>query len=393
MPRNFFQEPYDFYRVLNEKGSFHPVVLDNGMRVWLVTGFELAGELLRNPALCKDARTTAGVAARSGAGRSGATTVSSGITAHMLNSDPPRHTRLRRIVSSAFTPARVAALRPRVVEISDGLLDQMARSGPAPVDLIEEYAAPIPITVICELLGVPVADRKTFREWTNTVIDVVVSDPEAVARDSRSLERYVHGLVEERRRSPRDDLISALVAAGGVDERLSDTELVSTVFLILVAGHETTVNLIANAALAVADGTVSAHRALESPERLVEETLRHNGPVNVATLRYAGEDIPTASHTIGRGDVVLIALAAADRDEKRFVSPEVFDLDREARGHLAFGGGIHQCLGAGLARMEGSIAIRQLLTRFPGIGLAEPKGRWRSSILIRGLDRLMVTLE
>ncbi|WP_280390950.1 cytochrome P450 family protein [Nocardia brasiliensis] len=393
MPRNFFQDPYDFYQVLNEKGSFHPVVLGNGMRTWLVTGFGLAAELLRNPALCKDARTTAGIAARSGAGRSGATTVSGGITAHMLNSDPPAHTRLRRIVSSAFTPVRVAALRPRVVAIADALLDDMARVEGGTLDLIEEYAAPIPITVICELLGVAAADRKMFRKWTNSVIDVLVGDADAVGRDSRSLEQYLHALVDERRRSPRDDLISALIAAGSADERLSDTELVSTVFLILVAGHETTVNLIANAALTVADGTVPACRGLESPERLVEETLRHNGPVNVATLRYAACDIPAGSHTISRGEVVLIALAAADRDEKRFTCPDVFDLDRETRGHLAFGGGIHQCLGAGLARMEGSVAIRQLLTRFPGIRLAEPMGRWRASMLIRGLDRLIVTVE
>ncbi|MFB8279537.1 cytochrome P450 family protein [Nocardia colli] len=393
MPRNFFQDPYEFYRVLNEKGPLHPVVLGNGMRAWLVTGYSLATELLRNPALCKDARTTAGVAARSGAGRSGATTVSGGITAHMLNSDPPRHTRLRRVVSSAFTPARVEALRPRVTEISDALLDEMARVEGDPLDLIEAYAAPIPITVICELLGVPVADRRMFREWTNSVIDVVAGDADVVGRDSRLLEQYVRRLVDERRRSPRDDLISALIAVGSADERLSDTELVSTVFLILVAGHETTVNLIANTALAVVDGSVSVSSALESPERLVEETLRHNGPVNVATLRYAAADIPVGTHMVGRGEVVLVALAAADRDEERFPSSDVFDLDRVARGHLAFGGGVHQCLGAALARMEGTIAIRQLLTRFPGMRSAEPIGQWRASILIRGLDRLIVTLE
>ncbi|MGX1778388.1 cytochrome P450 family protein [Nocardia brasiliensis] len=393
MPRNFFEDPYDFYRLLNEKGSFHPVVLDNGMRVWLVTGFDLAAQLLRNPALCKDARATAGAAARSGAGRTGAVTVSGGITAHMLNSDPPQHTRLRRIVSSAFTPARVAALRPRVVEIADGLLDELDVSTNITVDLVEAYAAPIPITVICELLGVPVADRKMFRKWTNSVIDVVVGDVDAVGRDSRSLEQYLRELIDERRQNPGGDLISALIAAGSSDEQLSATELVSTVFLILVAGHETTVNLIANALLAVAEGTVPARQALGSPERLVEETLRHNGPVNVATLRFAAEDMPIERQTIARGEVVLIALAAADRDATRFHCPDRFDLDRETRGHLAFGGGIHQCLGAALARMEGAIAIHQLLSRFPDIRLAEPKVRWRTSVLIRGLDRLPVALK
>ncbi|WP_280405125.1 cytochrome P450 family protein [Nocardia brasiliensis] len=393
MPRNFFEDPYGFYRLLNEKGSFHPVVLDNGMRVWLVTGFALAAELLRSPALRKDARATAGAAARSGAARTGAATVSGGITAHMLNSDPPRHTRLRRIVSTAFTPARVTGLRPRVVEITDGLLDEIDVSPNGTVDLIEAYAAPIPITVICELLGVPVADRKMFRKWTNSVIDVVVGDADSVGRDSRSLEHYLRELIDERRRDPRGDLISALIAAGSADERLSDTELVSTVFLILVAGHETTVNLIANALLAVAEGTVPARQALGSPERLVEETLRHNGPVNVATLRFAAEDMPIGRQTIARGEVVLIALAAADRDATRFPCPDRFDLDRETRGHLAFGGGIHQCLGAALARMEGAIAIHQLLSRFPDIHLAEPTVRWRTSVLIRGLDRLPVALK
>ncbi|MFF0494595.1 cytochrome P450 [Nocardia sp. NPDC004068] len=391
LPPTFFQDPHAFYRSLNERGAFHPIVLHSGMRAWLVTGFDEAKEMLRHPGLRKDAHTVAGVAARSGAGRSAASTVSGGITAHMLNSDPPRHTRLRRIATSAFTPARVAALYPRVAKISDELLNEMSIHDS--VDLIEAYAAPIPITVICEMLGIPTADRTIFRQWTNTVIDVIAGDPDNVASASRSLERYLHGLVDERRRKPQDDLISALLTAGDDADRLSDVELVSTVFLILVAGHETTVNLIANSALTVLNGTVSVKQALELPEQLIEETLRYNGPVNVATLRYAAVTIHAGTQTIVPGEVVLIALMAANRDSRRFPDPDTFALDRNTRGHLAFGSGIHQCLGASLARMETSVAIRQLFTRFPDTSLTGSATEWRTSILIRGLTRLDVTLR
>ncbi|WP_319945873.1 cytochrome P450 family protein [Nocardia macrotermitis] len=370
----------------------HPIALDTGMRAWLVTEYNLAKELLRNPTICKDARTTAGVTARSGAGRSGATTVSRGITAHMLNSDPPRHTRLRHAVTYAFTPQRIENLRPRIERIADDLLDDLEARRGRVTDLIEGYAAPLPITVICELLGVPVADRRMFRQWTNTVIDVVVGDPDEVKQASLDLERYLAELVDQRRQEPRDDLISAMITDVDEADPLSDQELVSMSFLMLVAGHETTVNLIANTVLAVLNGDADQHTALTATHDLIEETLRHNGPVNIATLRYATEPLTIQQHTIAPGELVLIALSAADRDDHRFPDARVFDINRDTQGHLAFGGGIHHCLGANLARMEAVIAVRKLFTRFPDISLPEPVDRWKPSILIRGLCELPVQI-
>lgn len=392
LPRSFFDDPYAFYRELAAQGKLHPITLGTGMRAWLVTEYNLAKELLRNPTICKDARTTAGVTARSGAGRSGATTVSRGITAHMLNSDPPRHTRLRNAVTYAFTPQRIENLRPRIEQIADHLLDDLETGRGRENDLIESYAAPLPITVICELLGVPVADRRMFRQWTNTVIDVVVGDPDEVKRASLELERYLADLVDQRRHEPHDDLISAMVTATDEAGPLSDQELVSMSFLMLVAGHETTVNLIANTVLAVLAGNADRHAALIATHELIEETLRHNGPVNIATLRYATESLAIEQHTIAPGELVLIALSAADRDECRFPDAQVFDITRDTQGHLAFGGGIHHCLGANLARMEAEIAVRKLFTRFPDISLPESVERWKPSILIRGLWELPVQI-
>lgn len=392
LPRNFFHDPYAFYSSLSIEGPLHPITLAAGMRAWLVTGYDLSKELLRNPTICKDARTTAGMTARSGAGRSGATTVSRGITAHMLNSDPPRHTRLRRAVTHAFTPQRVENLRPRIEQIADGLLDDLEPHHNRTVDLIDTYAAPLPITVICELLGVPAADRQTFRQWTNTVIDVVVGDPDDVRQASVDLEEYLGALVDEHKRTPRDDLISAMITAGSASDRLTDQELVSMAFLMLVAGHETTVNLIGNTVAEVLTDSDFRPSALTATEELIEETLRHNGPVNIATLRYATEPIVIDGHIIAPGELILIALSAADRDSHRFPHPDTFDISRDTQGHLAFGGGIHHCLGAGLARLEGVIAIRKLFSRYPNIALSEPIDGWKSSILIRGLNKLPVQL-
>jgi len=363
------------------------------MRAWLVTGYDLSKQLLRNPAICKDGLKLAGLAIRSGAERSGATSVSPGITAHMLNSDPPQHTRLRRAVTAAFTSQRVENLRPRVVRIADELLDNLEADTGQVIDLIDAYAAPLPVTVICELLGVPAADRQTFRHWTSIAIDVVVSDPDEMRRASLDLEEYLRDLVAERKSAPREDLISALATGGGTAGQLTDQELVSMAFLILVAGHETTVNLIGNAAIALLAGRAPRHCALTATAELIEETLRHNGPLNAATLRYCTEEINIDGHAIAPGELVLIALSAADRDERRFPDPQLFDIHRVTNGHLAFGNGIHYCLGAGLARMEGAIAIRKLFERYPDIELTEPITNWKPSILIRGVSKMPVYLS
>jgi cytochrome P450 len=313
---------------------------------------------------------------------------------HMLSSDPPDHTRLRKLVSRAFTVRAIAGMRPRIEEIAAGLADQMA-AGPAEVDLLDAFAFPLPMTVICDLLGVPDAERRTFRTWSNTVLssDGVAADRTGAAA---AMAQYLTALVAEKRARPADDMLSAIVAVSADADRLSADETVSMAFLLLVAGHETTVNLIGNGMLAL----------LRRPERLaelradpdltpqaVEEFLRFDGPVNLATYRHTTEPVEIGGTTIPAGEAVLVALASADRDEEHFPAADELDLHRDA-GHLAFGHGLHHCLGAPLARLEGDVAFRVLLARFPALALAaEPEElTWRSSMLMRGLTRLPVRL-
>ncbi|WP_324195365.1 cytochrome P450 family protein [Nocardia abscessus] len=281
--------------------------------------------------------------------------------------------------------------------IADDLLDALDRTaGTGPVDLLAEYAFPLPITVICELLGVPVEDRARFREWSAAVVDTAMSTPETMRTATDAIVGYFDGLVARRRQEgPGEDLISQLLLATEEGDRLSHDELISMVFLILIAGHETTVNLIGNTVLELL-ADPSRYRALrDDPTRaapLVEEMLRYNGPVNTATLRYTTAPVQLDGSVIPAGELVLVSVASANRDERQFAAPATFDPDRGANGHLAFGHGIHYCLGAGLARLEARVALTRLVRRYPLLRPAvdEADLRWRESILIRGLHELPV---
>jgi cytochrome P450 len=315
---------------------------------------------------------------------------------HMLSSDPPDHTRLRKLVSRAFTVRAIAGMRPRIEQIAAGLADRMA-DGPAEVDLLDAFAFPLPMSVICDLLGVPDAEREPFRRWSNTLLS---SDGEAVARTAAgtAMAEYLTALVAEKRARPADDMLSAIVAASEDADRLSADETVSMAFLLLVAGHETTVNLIGNGVLALLRRPDRLAELRADPELIpgaVEEFLRFDGPINLATFRHTTEPVEIGGVTIPPGEVVLVALASADRDPGHFPAADDLDLHRDAAGHLAFGFGLHHCLGAPLARLEGEVAFRTLLARFPHLALAvEPDQlSWRSSILMRGLTRLPVRLR
>lgn len=314
----------------------------------------------------------------------------------MLDSDPPRHTRLRRLVARAFTARRVESLRPRVQQITDELLDAMAARPDRRADLIAAFAAPLPMTVICELLGVPGLDRQRFRSWSGEIVaplNGVGADPRAV----EEMTAYLLELVAAKAEDPGEDLLSALIRTRDEDGgRLSPDELIGMAFLLLVAGHETTVNLIGNGvrALLAHPDQLAALRA--DPDALidgaVEEMLRYDGPVQHATYRFAATDLELGGVSIEAGSSVLVALAAADRDPARFAhpGPDVFDIRRTGPGHLAFGHGIHFCLGAPLARMEARIAVRALLDRFPDLAEAPDAGPpdWLPGSLMRGVTRL-----
>jgi len=313
----------------------------------------------------------------------------------MLNSDPPDHGRLRRLVNRAFTARHVERLRPRISAITAGLLDDLpARSE---VDLLASFAFPLPITVICELLGIPTSERDDFREWSTTVVSNTAI-PDVMYAHATAMVGYFRALLAAKRHEPTDDLLSALITARDSDDSLSEDELVSMAFLLLVAGHETTVNLIASGVLALLLNPRELDRLRADPSLIggaVEELLRYTAPVSHATFRCAAEPVEIGGVWIGRGDAVFVALSGANRDPARFGDPEGLNLGRDSSGHLAFGHGIHYCVGAPLARLEAEIAFAALLDRFAGIRLAVPAEslRWRPSTLIHSLEALPVRLE
>jgi cytochrome P450 PksS len=317
------------------------------------------------------------------------------INQSLLSNDPPNHARLRALVSKAFTPRLIERLRPRIQRLADELLDVMALHGEA--DLIEAYAFPIPITVIAALLGVPAKDRDRFRTWTSTLTSAPPTAA-AVQRLASVVDDYVaylRDLFEQRRRDPKDDLVTGLVQAEEAGDRLSEPELFSMASIILIAGHETTVSLIGVGTLRLLQHPDQLARLRADPELIrsaVEEILRHSGPVEAATERYAVDDVELGGVTIPRGELVLVTLASANRDAAHFPEPDALDLTRDTRQHLAFGHGIHYCLGAPLARLEGQIAIGALLQRFPNLRLASPAESltWRPGLVLRGLDHLPV---
>ncbi|WP_040692465.1 cytochrome P450 family protein [Nocardia vinacea] len=399
LPQDFFRTPYAFYEGLRAEGPVHPIELNTGVRAWLVVDLDVAREVLRHPAIRKDPRTDASRKARGlRIGDTSLGAVNTRISYHLLNTDPPGHARLRRLVAPAFAPARIEVLAPRVLAIADELLDRIAADAAGPVDLLSEYAFPLPITVICELLGVPVADRADFREWSRIIVELSTATPEEIRHATDAIADYFEQLITRRRAEGLGaDLVSDLIAANADGDRLTDDELISMVFLILVAGHETTVNLIGNTVLTLLSDPPryrALHGNTEAVPALIEEMLRYDGPVNVATLRYTTEPLTLGGIDIPAGEMVLVALGSANHDERHFSDAAEFDPQRSTSGHLAFGHGIHYCLGAGLARLEARIAITRLVEQYPDLRLAADGGelRWRESMLIRGLQDLPVEL-
>jgi cytochrome P450 len=386
----FVDDPYGVYAELRTTGPVRKVELPTGVRAWLVTDYAEARVALSDPTLSKDIRRSMGIIDRHLA--PGATRVDfrASLSSHMLNTDPPNHTRLRKLVNKAFTAGGIDHLRPRIESITEELLAGMADADE--IDLLAAFAFPLPITVICEMLGVPIADRDDFRSWSSMLLS---NDRSEKLHDvAAAMHAYLVDLIETKRAEPSADLLSALIEASEDGDRLTGEELVSMAFLLLVAGHETTVNLIGNAMLGLLTrpGQLAALKA--DPTLLsgaIEEFLRHDGPVNLATFRITTEPIVLGDTEIPADEFVVVALNAANRDDTRFLDADQLDVTRNATGHLAFGHGIHYCVGAPLARMEAEIALSGLLARFPNMALAQKTDelRWRNS-MIRGLEELRV---
>ncbi|MFC1442307.1 cytochrome P450 [Streptacidiphilus sp. N1-10] len=393
----FATNPYPAYAWLRAHAPVHRTTLPSGVEAWLVTRYADARQALADARLSKNP-----VNHGAGSGRTGIPGErSADLMTHLLNIDPPDHTRLRRLVSKAFTPRRVALFEPRVREITDRLIDGFAGKGEA--DLIHDFAFPLPIYAICDLLGVPAEDQDDFRDWAGMMIRHGGGPRGGVARSVKKMRSYLSELIHRKRADLADDLISDLIRASDHGEHLTENEAAAMAFILLFAGFETTVNLIGNGLYAL---LVLPHQRAQLQSSIalgetallataVEELLRYDGPVELATWRYATTSITLGGQSVAAGDPVLVVLAAADRDPDRFDQPDLLDLARRDNPHLGFGHGIHYCIGAPLARLEAQYALSALLQRLPDLTLAaDPDDlRWRGGLIMRGLRQLPVNFS
>lgn len=382
---SFKANPYPFYARLRNEAPVCPTTFLR-QPTWLVTRYEDVVWVLKDERFLKDWLPTTKWIHR----------LSGPITRHMLNQDGPDHTRLRTLVHKAFTPSLVERLRERIQTVCDELLSELLRHGR--MDLMSGYALPLPLTIIAELLGIPASNRIRFYNLARSslsasgIVGVLRSFP-----DQRFIVRRLRQLIAERRREPRNDLITALAQVQEAGDRLSEAELVGMINLLLIAGYETTVNLIGNGALTLIQHAEQRELLMRNPalaDSAIEELLRYTSPLDVASQRFAREDVQIDSQTIPQGHVVIAVLGSANHDESQFHAPETLDLAREPNRHVAFGQGVHFCIGAPLARLEGQIALMTLFRRFPNLRLAQPVEnlRWRKSLIVRGLEELPVAV-
>ena len=382
----FKANPYPFYARMRAEAPVFRISAPH-VQAWLVTRYDDVLAMLKDDRFTKDISPKMPWMPR----------FTQPLMHHMLNRDPPDHTRLRKLVTRAFTPSRIEQLRGRIVAVCEGLLAAAAPRGR--FDLVRGYALPIPLTVISELLGIPEGDRRLFHTFTRgslplgaptRVTDVLFALPYAGL-----LMRYFRKLFADRRARPRDDLVTALVQAEESGDRLTEDELLGTAVLLLLAGYETTVNLIGSGALALLQNPEQRERFEKDPRvagSAVNELLRYTSPVEIAPPRLTREDVTIASVTIRRNELVAPVLGSANHDESQFPDPETLDITREPNRHLAFGQGTHFCLGASLAQMEGEIALTTLFRRLPRLRLAKPAEslHWRKTLPLRALEELPV---
>ncbi|MEM9953350.1 MAG: cytochrome P450 [Chloroflexota bacterium] len=383
--------PQVLYKQMREENPIWKAISPFGNPTWFFTRYEDVINVLKDQRFIKDARKNLPPEHVQRYYPAEPDPTWEAINHHMLNLDAPDHTRLRGLVHKAFTPKRVRDLEPRIEEIASELLDTMTKKSEG--DLLDDFAFPLPITVIAEMIGVEKERRDDFRRWTQILL--FGSDQDSARLSIMELVQYTNELIEARRKEDTDDILSALVNLNDNGDTLSHTELISMVFLLLVAGHETTVNLIGNGMLLLLQHPEQFEQLRDDRSLMktaVEEMLRYNGPVETATIRFASEDIEVNGVIIPQGDIVHPVLLGANRDPEVFENPDVFDITRDPNPHVAFGHGIHFCLGAPLARMEGMIAFNALLDRVPNLQLTANVDdlEWNANLLIHGLKELPV---
>ncbi|GAA1299835.1 cytochrome P450 [Saccharothrix xinjiangensis] len=389
----YLRDPHPALRALREDGPVHRVVLPNKLPAWVVVDHEAAKAVLADERVAKDYHRLGEIMSAKLEAAGGDPRLSALYRGNMLVMDPPDHTRLRKLLAKDFTSRRVEQLRPRVERLTADLLDAMPAHDE--VDLVEHFAFPLPMTVICELLGVPEGGHARMRTWSQHLMGE--AKPGDALTASEEITAYLTALIAEKRANPGDDLLSALTRASDDGDRLTEAELVGTCLLLVVAGHETTVGLIGSAAEWLVRDERTRARLVGDPAlipRAVDELLRLTSPVSLTTPRFTEAPVRVGGTTIPEGEVVLVSLPAANRDPARFDAPDTFDADR-ANSHLAFGHGVHFCIGAPLARLEGEIALRHLLARFPRYARAVPADdlRPRRSLTVTGWRSLPVVLD
>lgn len=394
----FKRDPYPLYAKLRAET---PVLRNAGLapneQFWFVTGYAEAETVLRDhKRFVKNYHNT--LTAEQRAQLPPLPRLAQLLDQHMLNLDGADHMRQRTLVNKAFTTRIINGMHDRVQHIADELLDNVQAKGA--MDLIDEYAFPLPIVVIAEMLGIPAADRNRFRAWSDAFVTPSLTEAEwrRAERLLNEFTDYLGAIFAERRQQPRNDLITALIQAEEAGDQLSEEELYSMVVLLIVAGHETTVNLIGNGTLALLRNPDQLARLKANPDLMpnaIEELLRYDGPVERATLRFAAVDVELGGQTIRRSEPVAVVLAGADRDPAHFANPDTLDLTRDNSRHLAFGYGVHYCVGAPLARLEGRIALDTLLRRLPNLRLAAPVEAlaWRFNPILRGMSHLPVAWD
>jgi cytochrome P450 len=391
----FKADPFPFFARLREEAPLWSIVLPDKTKVWLLSRYEDVFALFSDERFAKSRYNA--MTPEQLHRQPWVPPMFRPIERNMLDLDPPDHPRLRGLVHKAFTPRLVEHLRVRVLNLANELLNAAIHRGE--MDLIGDYALPLPLTIITEILGIPARDHKRFHRWSKVIVSVNQFNQNwRIILAVWKFNRYLRGIFRERMSDPQDDLISALIQAEEAGDKLTEDELLAMVFLLLVAGHETTVNLIGSGVLELLRNPEEADKLRDDPSLIktaVEELLRFTAPVFLTTERYAREDVILHGMTIPRGGIALGVIGSANRDESVFSQPDVLDITREPNRHLSFGQGIHYCLGAPLARLEAQIGIHQLLARAPGLRLkTTPESlQWRQSLILRGLEALPVILR
>ncbi len=383
---SFKKNAHEIYKHLRRHDPMHKITMQNGQIGWLITRYDDVAQALKDDLrITKDRRDQSTIPP----------TVKH-LFDHLLATDPPDHTRLRSIVSKAFSPKIIESLHSQIQQITEELIDRIESKGA--MDVIDDFAFPLPIAVLSRMLGIPEEEHYLIREWSNAII-AAASDNQKIKEALPSIEafaEYIETLIIQRREKPADDLISHFVYAHDNGEYLTAQEVSSMIFLLIIAGHETTVNLIGNGLLALLENPDQLELFKKNPHVApspIEELLRYYSPVEIGTVRWAKHDFTWYEKTIHQDDLIFVSISSANRDPEQFEQPDRLDLTRTKNKHVAFGNGIHYCLGAPLARLEGKIALTALLRRLPNLSSAIDfeELTWRPGILMRGLVRFPVS--